>query len=78
MKCSALAIVVNFAEGLSDTKITHEETLHYTDKVADSVANLTKEYIKLVNKKIIDTVDDVDDIDDVVTKEERNNIHYSH
>ena len=79
MKCSALAIVVNFAEGLSDTKITHEETLHYTDKVADSVANLTKEYIKLVNRKIIDNVDDVEDVEAVDTKEEeRNNIHYSH
>ena len=75
MKCSALAIVVNFAEGLSDTKITHEETLHYTDKVADSVANLTKEYIKLVNRKIIDNVEAVEDVD---TKEERNHIHYSH
>ena len=63
MKCSALAIVVNFAEGLSDTKITHEETLHYTDKVADSVANLTKEYIKLVNGKIIDNVEAVEAVE---------------
>ena len=52
LKCSALGIVVNLAEGMSDTKITHEETLHYTAEVAESVAKLTMEYVKLVDKSL--------------------------
>lgn len=52
LKCSALAIVVNLAEGMSDTKITHEETLHYTAEVAESVATLTMEYVKLVDESL--------------------------
>jgi xanthosine phosphorylase len=49
MRCSALSIVVNYASGMTDVEITHEETLHYTAAVAENVAKLTQEYVQMVD-----------------------------
>ena len=49
MRCSALSVVVNFASGMSEVEITHEETLHYTAQVAARVAKLVLAYVSKVN-----------------------------
>jgi xanthosine phosphorylase len=49
MRCSALSVVVNYASGMSEVEITHEETLHYTAEVASDVAKLTLQYVKMVD-----------------------------
>ena len=53
MRCSALSVVVNFASGMSDVEITHEETLHYTAQVAARVAKLVLAYVVKVNDMLI-------------------------
>ena len=53
MRCSALSVVVNFASGMSDVEITHEETLHYTAQVAARVAKLVLAYVVKVNEMLI-------------------------
>jgi xanthosine phosphorylase len=52
MRCSALSVVVNFASGMSDVEITHEETLHYTAQVAARVAKLVLAYVVKVNEML--------------------------
>ena len=52
MRCSALSIVVNYASGMTDIEITHEETLHYTGAVAENVAKLTSTYVKMVDAEL--------------------------
>ena len=52
MRCSALSVVVNYASGMSDVEITHEETLHYTAAVAENVAKLTLAYVKMVDASL--------------------------
>ena len=52
MRASALSVVVNFASGMSDVEITHDETLHYTAQVAAKVAKLTLRYVSMVDQSL--------------------------
>ena len=54
-RCSALSVVVNYASGMSELEITHEETLHYTSTVAADVAKLTLQYVKMVDIHLNET-----------------------
>ena len=38
----AVSIVVNYAAGMTEQHITHEETLHYTKEAAGEVCKLLK------------------------------------
>ena len=48
LKVVATTIVVNYASGMSDKDITHEETLHYTGVAAENVTNLIMGFIDKV------------------------------
>jgi xanthosine phosphorylase len=48
LKVCAVSIVVNYAAGMTDDHITHEETLHYTKLAAEKVANLVKAWVQKV------------------------------
>ena len=50
MKCAALSIVVNYASGLTNDHITHDETLHYTAQAADKVTKLTLAFVSAASK----------------------------
>lgn len=52
MRCSALSVVVNYASGMSEVEITHEETLHYTAQVAARVAKLVLAYVVKVDNML--------------------------
>lgn len=45
LRVVSMSIVVNYAAGMRDGHITHEETLHYTALAADNVAKLMKGFI---------------------------------
>jgi xanthosine phosphorylase len=46
MKVAAIAVVVNYAAGLGDGHITHDETLHFTGQAADNVQSVVDSWIK--------------------------------
>uniref|UniRef100_A0A6U4K4K9 Purine nucleoside phosphorylase n=1 Tax=Hemiselmis andersenii TaxID=464988 RepID=A0A6U4K4K9_HEMAN len=48
LRVCAISIVVNYAAGMTDDHITHEETLHYTKLAAESVATLVKAWVAKV------------------------------
>jgi xanthosine phosphorylase len=48
LRVCAVSIVVNYAAGMTDDHITHDETLHYTKLAADSVATLVKAWVNKV------------------------------
>eukprot|EP00293_Proteomonas_sulcata_P018917 CAMPEP_0184304470 /NCGR_PEP_ID=MMETSP1049-20130417/13980_1 /TAXON_ID=77928 /ORGANISM="Proteomonas sulcata, Strain CCMP704" /LENGTH=175 /DNA_ID=CAMNT_0026616281 /DNA_START=20 /DNA_END=547 /DNA_ORIENTATION=+ len=51
LKVCAVSIVVNYAAGMTDDHITHEETLHYTKLAADKIAILVQNWMaKAVDK----------------------------
>ena len=45
LKVVVVSAVTNFASGLSDTKLTHEETLHFADKASGDMLKLVKNFI---------------------------------
>jgi xanthosine phosphorylase len=49
LRVCAISIVVNYAAGMTEDHITHEETLHYTKLAAESVATLVKAWVSKVN-----------------------------
>lgn len=49
LKCAALSIVVNFASGLTDEHITHEETLHYSKQASSNVSELVLQFVESLN-----------------------------
>lgn len=48
IRVCAMSVVVNYAAGMTDDHITHEETLHYTKVAAENVATLVKGWITRV------------------------------
>mmetsp|Transcript_280 Transcript_280/g.733 ORF Transcript_280/g.733 Transcript_280/m.733 type:complete len:285 (+) Transcript_280:110-964(+) len=48
LRVCAISIVVNYAAGMTDDHITHDETLHYTKLAAESVATLVKAWVAKV------------------------------
>jgi xanthosine phosphorylase len=44
LRVAAVGVVVNLASGMSDTHITHDETLHFTGLAADNVSRLVGEF----------------------------------
>jgi purine nucleoside phosphorylase len=44
----AVSIVVNYAAGMTEQHITHEETLHYTKEAAGEVCKLLKAWVTKV------------------------------
>eukprot|EP00285_Hemiselmis_virescens_P010319 CAMPEP_0173377454 /NCGR_PEP_ID=MMETSP1356-20130122/668_1 /TAXON_ID=77927 ORGANISM="Hemiselmis virescens, Strain PCC157" /NCGR_SAMPLE_ID=MMETSP1356 /ASSEMBLY_ACC=CAM_ASM_000847 /LENGTH=283 /DNA_ID=CAMNT_0014330191 /DNA_START=45 /DNA_END=896 /DNA_ORIENTATION=+ len=49
LRVCAVSVVVNYAAGMTDDHITHEETLHYTKVAAGDVATLVKAWVAKVN-----------------------------
>jgi len=48
LRVCAVSVVVNYAAGMTDDHITHEETLHYTKLAAGDVATLCKSWVQKV------------------------------
>ena len=48
IKVCGMSVVVNYCTGMTDSHITHEETLHYTKVAAENVATLVKAWIPKV------------------------------
>lgn len=46
----AVSVVVNYAAGMTEDHITHEETLHYTKLAAGSVATLALAWVQAVSQ----------------------------
>ena len=52
LKCAALSIVVNYASGITDKHITHEETLHFSAVASDKVTTLTLAFVEAAAKSL--------------------------
>lgn len=46
LRVAGIAVVVNFASGMTTTHITHDETLHFSNVAAENLTNLLKEFLK--------------------------------
>ena len=45
LRVAAVAVVVNLASGLTDTHITHDETLHFTSMAASNMTSLIERFV---------------------------------
>lgn len=45
LRVAACGVVVNYASGMTDKHITHEETLHFSNVAANNLTNLLKEFL---------------------------------
>lgn len=45
LRCLAVSIVVNYASGMTDNHITHDETLHFSKKAETKVTKLMTEFL---------------------------------
>lgn len=45
LRVAAVAVVVNYASGLTDKHINHDETLHFTGVAASNVTSLIEEFV---------------------------------
>ena len=46
MPVCALSVITNYAAGMSETDISHEQTIAYASKAADTVEKLLNSYLK--------------------------------
>ena len=46
LRVSATAVVVNLASGMTNKHITHDETIYYSDKAAEKLTTLLKEFLR--------------------------------
>eukprot|EP00960_Hanusia_phi_P054849 762790-Hanusia_phi.AAC.4 len=49
LRVCAISVVVNYAAGMTDQHITHEETLHFTKLAAEKVATLVMGWVQRVS-----------------------------
>ena len=46
LRVAAIAVVVNYASGMTDTHITHDETLHFSAVSSANLTQILKEFLK--------------------------------
>ena len=49
LKVAAVAVVVNYAAGMSDNHITHDETLHFTNQASGRLTELLMSTLETMN-----------------------------
>ncbi|MGO1118152.1 purine-nucleoside phosphorylase [Rhodovibrionaceae bacterium A322] len=52
LKVAALSIITNYGAGMSPTKLSHEQTMHYAQKAAQSVKTLLTRSLSLIASQI--------------------------